>query len=452
MTLSITTQLENASKLLASYLALEENISSTPIKEAECENPESGLIEKHYLFNSQTWPKGQSEDASVWQHRLVIYCPREVKRDQALLFINSGTRHELPGKENSAAQKLNFAKMALETQSLVIDLQDVPNQYLILNGQPYKGDDLLAYCWRQFLTNPAQSEFWSLYLPMTKAVIKAMDAVQALAEQELKLSIKHFLLSGISKRGLAAWLAALSDSRVSAIVPIAIDILNTSLNFKHIYTSHNNQWPPAFREFMDDKLLAHSSHPRFEGLMRIEDPLSYLQSGNDLYQERFSIPKYLMTASGDDLFVPDSLSLYYDLLPGDNKIRVLPNQSHMVDLKVVEEALALYYQAQLEQKKLPTLQWKRDERGALCQVISDQAPHTVKLWQAENPKIRDFRLAAEIRYQSSQLIGVNEGQGYRYDFHVEPAAQGWKAHFVEFTFGEDNFILTTPAYIIETKS
>ena len=46
-------------------------------------------------------------------------------------------------------------------------------------------------------------------------------------------TINHFVLTGGSKRGWTAWLAAAVDSRVTAVSPIVSDLLNMKKSFAH---------------------------------------------------------------------------------------------------------------------------------------------------------------------------------------------------------------------------
>ena len=94
-------------------------------------------------------------------------------------------------------------------------LYDIPNQPL------YGGlteDALVVYTWQKFLETGDES--WPLHFPMAKAVLKAMDAVQALAKAENRPSIDKFLITGASKRGWTTWLDGAScDSRIKAHCP-----------------------------------------------------------------------------------------------------------------------------------------------------------------------------------------------------------------------------------------
>jgi len=439
--------------LLCRYLAEAENLPECWKLNYKTNDPKRGVSMEYFTLQSQRWPKPAQVKTgeNIWQHQLVIYRPELIKTSQALLFVNGGTRNLHAEQDNPLPHVLDFARLAAETQSVIIDLQDVPNQYLIFEDAiSRKGDAMYAYSWNRFM-NENQQSYWPLSLPMTKAVIKAMDAVQEIMSREYFISIEHFVLAGLSKRGLAAWLAALHDERVCALVPVVIDTLNTKVVMKHIYECYQ-AWPQAFYEFINEKIHERMPSKEFDRLMEIEDPLAYLyQDPDSFYKKRLSIPKLIISASGDDFFTPDCVRLYLDLLPGETCIRLVPNQGHLMDLKIVEDALLAYYQSLLKHSHRPQIQWRVNHAGLLCHVVSNQPPTQVRLWQAENLEKRDFRLAEKISYFSQDLVGSFYQRIYQYPIQMSVPIKGWKSHFVELTFQtsqQTDWIVTTPAYVV----
>src|SRR5262249_53323559 len=75
--------------------------------------------------------------------------------------------------------------------------------------------------------------------------------------------------------------------------------------------------------------------------------------------------------------------------------------------------------------------WKVQADGSI-RVQTQTKPTEVNLWQATNPKARDFRLLSIGKaYKKSALKG--EGQG-TYVARVNKPAAGWTAFFVELVF------------------
>jgi PhoPQ-activated pathogenicity-related protein len=434
--------------ILPQYIAESETVGQLYSKIQEYSSAH-GVIVEQFCLNSQFWPKEESY-GSIWKHELFIYKPSVIASKQVLLFVNGGTRYSVDTLNNPQPHVIDFAKLAEATQTIIVDLQDIPNQYLSLkDNTPRMGDGLLAYTWGEYMQNPVNKAYWPLYFPMTKSVIKAMDAVQAILTDK-NILIENFVLSGLSKRGLAAWLAALMDKRVSGLIPIVIDILNTVENMKHIYAFYNNKWPAAFDDFVAGDMMSHMTSPVFETLLNIEDPLCYIKESKH-YQERSSIPKYIISASGDDLFVPDSLNLYWDELVGEKYLRVLPNQGHFIDMQFVEESLHAFLLLSHQQAENPVLEWEF-RAGGLCKIIMDKRPLAVNLWYAHNPHEKDFRKSAGILYHSSQLSYDFSNIGYHayVDVEVPSFQQGWVSYFVEVIFPHTSGVqltLTTPCSI-----
>ena len=80
----------------------------------------------------------------------------------------------------------------------------VPNQPLVFggDGKERTEDDLIAYTWDKFLRTG--DERWPARLPMTKAVVRAMDTVTAFCAKPpagAARTVDRFVVAGASKRG-----------------------------------------------------------------------------------------------------------------------------------------------------------------------------------------------------------------------------------------------------------
>jgi PhoPQ-activated pathogenicity-related protein len=447
---------KNPQHVLSCYLDLPEKENTGWVLDTTTHDSR-GITVERYTLTTQLWPKPtMSNSPAVWKQRLVIYRPDILHSDQALLFVNGGTRNPDYARGFARPMELDFAKMAATTQSVVVDLQDVPNQYLTLDDKVERREDgIVAFTWSRYLQDPAHNAYWPLQLPMTKAVVKAMDATQKIVADESGTHIQHFVISGASKRGWVTWLTALSDNRVNAIVPIVIDILDTKKNLQHIYKSYDNHWPMAFMDYTKQNIPAQIDTPEFDSLSKILDPLAYLNCAQcQNYKKRLSIPKYIVSASGDDFFVPDSSTLYIDKLPGENTLRVAPNQSHFISSKVAGEALLSYYATVVFHVTRPQVKWQLNQAGTLSSASMNAKPTRVKLWEAENTRARDFRLAALVSYHSRDLTGVCEASHCTFPVNIAPPVKGWKADFIEATYEHadgQRFVVTTPVYVSGTK-
>jgi PhoPQ-activated pathogenicity-related protein/D-alanyl-D-alanine dipeptidase len=440
---------QNPGAVLSCYINLSEDAGPLWVIDMD-EHDKRGLSVETYKLISQQWPKPDiSSHGSIWKHRMIIYRPDVIKSHQALLFVNGGTSVRF-NKDDPEPVVIDFAHIALLTHSVVVDLQDIPEQYLTLdNNVPLKEDGLVAYSWAQYLKDPLHQPYWPVELPMAKAIVKAMDATQQIIAQEDNFKITHFVVSGVSKRGWATWLSAIADKRVNAIVPVVINVLNLYKFLDVTYSSYKQQWPQAFHDYEMEHIPEKLHTPAFISLTKIIDPLMYLQTA--AYKERLNIPKYIINASGDDFFIPDSLNLYLAKLPGENLVRIAPNQSHYISNKIVENALLAYYETVIFQIPHPQVHWKVDKNGVLQSVSANVIPVSAKLWEAQNPIARDFRLAKDIAYTSKKLTPQCQKNHCAYTLDITAPKKGWQADFVELTYqftNGDPFILTTPAYVI----
>jgi PhoPQ-activated pathogenicity-related protein len=110
-----------------------------------------------------------------------------------------------------------------------------------------------------------------------------------------------------------------------------------------------------------------------------------------------------------------------------------------------------FYQAILKGSDLPKFSWKVQEDGSI-RVQTKDKPREVNLWQATNPKARDFRLLSiGTAYQKSALD--SEGDGV-YVAKVSQPKEGWTAFFVELVFDSGEkvpFKFTTQVHIVPDK-
>lgn len=449
----------------------------------------TGVRKLSYLLSSQKWPIGNYTDmpTTTWQHRLTIYIPDKVNYNKALLYVDGGYNVNNEGEKEFCPSKdsLEFVTIAQNNHAIVVDLQNVPNQFLFFDGLPKKEDQILAYTYKMVMQNPLQNAYLAGHLPMAKSIIKAMDATQEIMSD---FDITGFILAGGSKRGWAVWLAALEDERVEAIIPTVIDILNTQKSIIHICEFYKEGCPLALRDYIKEGIVEHIDSKEFADLMKIEDPFNYLGDDYaDKYKERLSIPKYILNASGDDFFVPDSSKWYFKNLPGsDNYIRYLPNASHYLNGHPisaaannwgdVNAAIDSYFYFILNKTQLPKVTWEFNE-GSI-DIVSSHIPIAVKLWSCNNGEEKDFRyINSYTKYWLINLyVGIKKWilNFFEIDicdncyeekivpFECEDTTEckisaalsydlgGWSANFVELYYNIDgrDFIITSEVNII----
>ncbi len=360
-----------------------------------------GVMLQRYSLNSQAWSPQGVVSPERWQNGMDIYIPDSARENNALVIINNGSNNNGSG---SPVAPTNFSeeeliRIAVATRTVVISVSNVPNQVLSYQGvtTPLAEDDSVAYSRKLFIGDAQKYQNASLHIPMAASVSQAFR----LAKKELaQHNITKFIVAGASKRGWAAWLTALSDPDVAAVVPFVMDLLDTKKSLEHMYQSYGKNWPVAFYPYYKQGVDQQIDTNEFASLMALEDPLTYL---NTDMGDRLKIDKYIINASGDDFYVPDNSHFYYDQLPGSKSLRVVPNSSHNGILSVAEQSLITFVNRFQEKQKLPEITEKVKNSGEGKKELAvsfSEKPTTVLQWAARNPAARDFRYACDVKYNS----------------------------------------------------
>ncbi|HZS05083.1 MAG TPA: PhoPQ-activated pathogenicity-related family protein [Blastocatellia bacterium] len=371
-------------------------------------------------MTSQTWRAKSEVDRNVWRHWMIVVRPDEVRHSRALLYITGGNNNSSAPKEADAP----IVQVALATKSVVTELRMVPNQPLTFadDKKPRVEDEMIAYTWDKFLKTG--DETWPARLPMTKAAVRAMDTVVSFCGSEAGGSTKidGFVVAGGSKRGWTTWATAAVDKRVVAIVPFVIDLLNIEPSFRH-HRAVYGYYAPAVGDYEEMGIMKWEGTPQYRALMKIEEPYEY--------RDRLTMPKFIINATGDQFFVPDSWQFYFNDLTGVKYLRYVPNTDHSLRGSDAWLTLMACYNAILTGVALPQFSWQIGKDGTI-RVQTKDKPTEVKLWQVTNPGARDFRLTSiGPKWKSNPL--KEEGDG-GYVAKVAPPKRGWTAYMVELTF------------------
>ena len=191
----------------------------------------------------------------------------------------------------------------------------------------------------------------------------------------------RFVVSGASKRGWTTWTTAATDRRVVAIVPAVIDMLNVEPSFVHHWRAYG-AWSDAVDDYVEHGIMDWMGTPQFRALMKIEEPYEY--------RDRLTMPKFIVNASGDQFFLPDSSRFYFDDLDGEKHLRYVPNTSHSLDKTDALESAAGVLR--VDRQGHATSEVHVDVRARrLDQGRDEGSAREVQLWQAVNPTARNFR-------------------------------------------------------------
>jgi len=388
-------------------------------------------------LKSQTWRTTADVDRTVWQHWLIIVRPDKPASKTAFLMIGGGANGGNPPDKPDQ----NVVEIAKATNSVVAELKMVPNQPLVFHndGVGRKEDDLIGYTWDQYLKTG--DDTWPARLPMVKSAVRAMDCIQEVlkSEQGGGIEVEKFVVAGGSKRGWTTWLTGAVDKRVVAIIPIVIDVVNVNVSMRHHFAAYGF-WAPAVGDYVKHRIMQRMNDPKLEELYVIEDPFSY--------RDRLTMPKFIVNASGDQFFLPDSSQFYFDELQGEKHLRYVPNADHSLRGTDALQSIVAFYQMILNDKPRPEFTWSTESDGSL-RVRPETPPKQVNLWHATNPKARDFRLEAVGKiYKSRELKAEADGT---YLAKVPTPKAGFTAFFVELVYDVGAKVplkFTTPVRVI----
>ncbi|MCW5977129.1 MAG: PhoPQ-activated pathogenicity [Bryobacteraceae bacterium] len=388
---------------------------------------------------SQTWLTPAEVDQPEWRHWISIVAPRQVSSSTAMLFIGAGNNSD----SAPLAVEERLLYIARNSRAVVAELRMVPNQPLTFKGdpgdRPRTEDALIAFAWDKYLRTGDSK--WLPRLPMTKAAVRAMDTVAAFLKSEAGggIAVDKFVVAGGSKRGWTAWTTAAVDKRVVAVVPLVVDLLHLEPSMIHHYRAYG-RWAPALADYEQMGIMNWLGTPEMAAMLKIVEPYSY--------RERFTMPKLLINAAGDEFFLPDSSQFYFDDLPGEKRIYYTPNAGHSLERNEAFETLLSFFQAILKDAPLPRFSWTFPPDGGIV-VTSQDKPSEVKLWHATNREARNFRRdAIGPAWRSSPVTAAQDGS---YRAATPTPKQGWAAFYLELVFpsgGRIPFRFSTPVRVV----
>lgn len=139
-----------------------EQISGTPLKYTLINiAPLAQVVVRHYELLSQHWSPDDMVTPAQWRHNVDIYIPETAKEHHALVVVNNGINYEkgvqIPSKAGDFPQE-TLASIARDTNTIVISVSDIPNQYLTFQDdkKPLKEDESVSRSWALFMEAPEQ--------------------------------------------------------------------------------------------------------------------------------------------------------------------------------------------------------------------------------------------------------------------------------------------------------
>ncbi len=372
-------------------------------------------------MTSQTW------QGIKWQHTLVVYVPAGVKPGDSMLLWNDG------GRPDPLRSFIAF-ELSRRGQIPVAFLYGIPNQPLF-GGK--KEDGLIAETFVRYLKT--EDESWPLLFPMAKSLVRAMDALQEFSKEKWKTELKSFVVSGASKRGWTSWLTAAADSRVKAIAPCVIDMLNFGKQLPHQVLSFGKP-SEMIKDYTERGLIPVPDTKAGHKLWAMVDPW--------MYRDKLTMPKMLINGANDPYWPQDALNLYWDDLKGDKWVLYVPNAGHGLEQNYGDgrrdrnraiSTLAMYARCEVCGEPMPKMTWKHGDEGSrmTLAVNCSPAPKAARIWVADAPT-RDFRKSTwrekEVKLDKGAVTGS-----------VEKPTEGWRTFYAECEFEKNGqtFFLST---------
>ena len=331
-------------------------------------------------MQSQTWREFK------WIHELVVIVPDKLTNDEALIHISGGSADEKTGEPNYhkwSDRLIGFMSgIASRCEAITAILWQVPRQPLY--GGKYE-DELVSFTFHNFQNDKDQT--WPLLFPMTKSVIRAMDAIEEFSEsRQLAVKAERFVTNGISKRGWTTWLTAASeDKRVVAIAPMVIDILNMPVSVpyqRHMFGSYSIQ----IQDYVNLGLTEELVTPAGRELVAMIDPYSY--------RDKYTMPKMVFFGTNDEYWTVDAVKNYIDGIPGKKYISYTTNAGHgLGDKTAAVNALEAFFRQTIDGAKYPRFDYniKEGEGSATLTIKADKAHlENIIVWEAESEN-KDFR-------------------------------------------------------------
>ena len=423
---------------MSDYIESTKNEFSYDIQEVIYEENWTGY---HIKMISGEWLDSKKVDQVEWWHYVDIIIPKQTTSSTGIMFIDGGEKSEDYFRID--AQSI---RNAIKTQSVIVNISNIPFQplnFLSSEQDSFEEDDLIAFAWNKFLKQGAKQKDveWLPRFPMTRAIVRAMDLAQEIVLQN-DIVVKDFVVSGASKRGWTAWTTAAVDSRVKAVVPMVIDMLNLVPSFENHYRSYG-EFSPAVQEYVNYNIQDWLGTEEFKVLMSYIEPFSFI--------DKFTMPKYIINAGSDEFFSTDSWRFYYDKLPGEKIIRYVPNKNHSLDGRYLTEDLISYFYRVINDIEIPSLSWNLSDNKLIAELDYD-GDYDVSVWTAKNDDGRDFRLWEEGELWEETSIGKLANN--KYELNVSSNLKGYKAKMIEFTIDPESefpLIISTGPFVFPEK-
>ena len=393
----------------------------------------AGVTFYQIQYTSQSWHNIH------WIHEMIIIIPDNLIYQNALLMINGGDiKNEIPDPIRLTDVTIQYAGMMASVHKAVIALSfQVPNQPLFGLSE----DALISKSLSYYLID--HDFTWPLLFPMTKSAIRAMDLIQEFSQQKANKQITGFVVSGASKRGWTAWLTGANDSRVVAIAPMVIDMLNMAVNIGY----QKEVWGDYSAEIQDYSklgILQKFGTPDGDDLVKMIDPYSY--------RETLTMPKMIFMGTNDTYWPVDAVKNYIDDIPGNNHLCYSPNVGHdLGDMATVLATLNGFFSIILTGSTYPKCDYQITEEGGKIILTVNTTPELLVdafLWSAASAGDQDFR------NETWSPVTLNASKKPVVQVVIDYPLSGYKAFYIDLKYKApygDDYTQSTRVFVANDK-
>lgn len=460
---------------------------------------------KGHLINltSCKWlTEAEVGDRTVWTHQLVIIVPDTIKDpDHGFVWITGGENGNPSPPKVLSEDVILAASLATGAGVVSASLFQIPNQPIYYADDPLKKrrieDAMIAFGWKKQIdainAGEAGNPQWLARLPMTKSVVRAMDTVTAFAANSTLyhdavargVAAGHFsaervaaatgtgpskfVIAGASKRGWTTWTTAAVDKRVVAQIPMVMDALHVS-HFMHRMWMSYGGWSFALEDYYALNITVDFDTKGVTYLESVVDPASYI--------DRYTMPKLVVDATGDEFFMMDDDKPYWAVLPEPKKRLMVQNAEHSLATGLFEvlDSVVAFVAGVITDQKMPELHWVVSPDGSNITMTTDTTPTSVHMWVANTsaghhtPGTRDFRLLTaqdpcksipvaghclNLYFFEKTSLSPTSGNSMEYvaKVPIPGEGEGWTAFLIEATYKspfatDSTYTFTTQASMV----
>ena len=396
-------------------------------------------------FTSFRW---QGEE---WRHRGSVLIPESTPAAyRSSAVVVSAIRGLDQAGVGDPLLERAYAEQAAAEQAA---LMGVP-ALLISSGNPgphyghVREGELMGYSQRRFVETGDPR--WIGYAWLAKVIVRGVTALQAVVEAP----VERVVVSGCSKRGGAAWIAAAFDERIVGAFPTCMVGGNAEavLRLKAERWGLDYQPPSGAGTAAEDETIAPAfvstrrqlqalEHPRSVEMMKLVDPYAL--------RERYAVKQILYArGTNDPLAHVASDRAFVSQMPAGIRVLLVANAGHTPATPRHLAAWKMWLAHTFAGRDVPSIAvWSRrnGERLELrARVDTRTRVRAARVWSTEDA--RGAYLQAH--WKASELVRTEEG----YAGEIEAPADRYMAYFVEVEDDDPDSVpgvITTPVYELE---